>query len=63
MLNEDFSYKWFGVPDAQVVAFWDKLDRMPRGVPHNANDKNCCCTCCRQQSIADYENKTGRKFQ
>lgn len=26
-MAEDFSLKWFGIPDVQVVAFWDRLSK------------------------------------
>lgn len=26
----DFSLKWFGIPDATIVAFWNKLDKLPK---------------------------------
>jgi hypothetical protein len=29
-MSEDFSLKWFGIPDAIIVKFWDKLKRLPK---------------------------------
>lgn len=29
-MSEDFSLKWFGIPDKQVVAFWKLIGDSPR---------------------------------
>ena len=28
--KEDFSLKWFGIPNKTVVAFWAKLEKLPK---------------------------------
>lgn len=29
-MKEDFSMKWFGIPDAVVVRHWEQLERVPK---------------------------------
>ena len=28
--KSDFSLKWFGIPDKVIVAFWAKLEKLPK---------------------------------
>jgi hypothetical protein len=32
-MNEDFSLKWFDIPDTVIVKFWNKLEKLPK---HNS---------------------------
>lgn len=62
-MSEDFSLKWFGIPDAQVVAFWKLLKSMHPGIPHNPH-QYCYCGNCRQRraaekQIAEFEARHG----
>jgi hypothetical protein len=30
LIKNDFSLKWFGIPDKVIVKFWKKLEKLPR---------------------------------
>jgi hypothetical protein len=44
--EDDFSLRWFGIPDKIIVAGWKALEQMPRGFPHKEGAVYCLCNQC-----------------
>lgn len=48
--TDDFSLKWFGIPDKQVVEFWKKLEQHCPPAEHTYHHWCACMECRRKRN-------------